>query len=41
VLEGQEPFEVLGKIAHVLMRDVLEAVRAEGCQARIQFHTDN
>ena len=41
VLEGQEPYDVLDKINHVLMRDVQNAVKAEGCQARVRFHEDH
>jgi hypothetical protein len=41
VLEGNDPYEVLHKIKNVLIFDTLDVIRAEGCQARIQFHTDN
>lgn len=41
MLEGEDPYDVLHKIKNVLIHDTLDVIRAEGCQARVQFHKDN
>jgi len=41
VLEGDGPYELLHKIKNPLIFDVLNVVRAEARQARVQVHSDN
>ena len=35
------PYEMIGRINNRMISDVLAFLKAKGCEARIQFHTDN
>jgi hypothetical protein len=35
-----DPFAAMGEITNQMVWDTLEAIKAEGCQARIVFHSD-
>jgi hypothetical protein len=34
------PYEMIGRIKSRMISDLLELLKADGCEARIQFHTD-
>ena len=35
------PYEMIGRINNRMIADVLAILKADGCEARIQFHSDN
>ncbi len=37
----KNPYEMIGRITHRMISDVLALLKAKGCEARIQFHTHN
>jgi hypothetical protein len=41
LLEGRDPFEVTDQVTDPLILDVLDILKADGFQARIQFFETN
>jgi hypothetical protein len=35
------PYEMIGRINNRMISDVLAFLKADGCEARVQFHTDH
>jgi hypothetical protein len=35
------PYEMIGRISNRMISDVLAFLKADGCEARIQFHADD
>lgn len=41
LLEGRDPFEVMDRVPNQMVWDVLDILRKDGCEARVEFHDDH